>query len=528
MVTYLINTPIINSGGGGGLPEHVGKLNLSNGIEYLLNFQGSKLPDGAFARLTNAVSAELDDGVTEIGTAAFQGCTSLSAITLSDSLTSIGNYAFNNCVKLSGITIPSSVTSIGQSSFYYTPIESIVIPDGITTIEYDTFTMCTNLSSVTLPTSVTTLNGCFRRTKLTWDSVPSHVTKIQGSCFGECYYIPSFTCHDGITELGTFGGCSAMKFFVFPSGFKTILPNMFQNCTALSSVTIPSCEEIGANAFYMNPNLKTFDFTNVKTIGNQAFYRSGISNFHFGEKLESIGSRAIYDSYTVSAITFEGKTAPSAPSNPFYSVKNKGTLYLPNAVRSDYSTIIGYLPTGWTVQDATTLTPTDSKYVKYFSNGQCVYIDFFPTGEISNVLITNFDALEIGTGITSIGQQAFQNKSFATVTIPNSVTNIGMAAFLGNTNLTSVTIGSNVNLIDSGAFYGCTSLSSITSNATVAPSLGQSVFESIAESGTLSYPSGSESSYSSWYYSLPSGWNPNLTPPNPGPSDGGGNEDDAD
>jgi hypothetical protein len=61
------------------------------------------------------------------------------------------------------------------------------------------------------------------------------------------------------------------------------------------------------------------------------------------------------------------------------------------------------------------------------------------------------------------------------VTIPNSVTSLGQAAFSGCTNLTSVTIPNSVTAIGSGAFFGCTGLTNVTIPNSVM-SLGDSAF----------------------------------------------------
>ncbi len=133
--------------------------------------------------------------------------------------------------------------------------------------------------------------------------------------------------------------------------------------------------------------------------------------------------------------------------------------------------------------------------------------DGTPTTQIPNV--ENVVALEIGTGVTSIGKSAFENCSglqrvtigdgvnsigdsaffgcnglesvtipesvtsigewafdgcaiLTSMTIPDSVTSIGMGAFDGCSDLTSVTIGSGVNSIGQVAFMGCDSLTSVT------------------------------------------------------------------
>ena len=69
-------------------------------------------------------------------------------------------------------------------------------------------------------------------------------------------------------------------------------------------------------------------------------------------------------------------------------------------------------------------------------------------------------ALELGTGITRIGQYAFYNCSGlrGNLVIPDSVTSIGGSAFIGCTALRAVTFPASLTTIGSYAFYGCTSL----------------------------------------------------------------------
>jgi hypothetical protein len=96
-------------------------------------------------------------------------------------------------------------------------------------------------------------------------------------------------------------------------------------------------------------------------------------------------------------------------------------------------------------------------------------------------------------------------KGLTSITIPNSVTSIGYYAFRYCSGLTSCTIGSGVTSIGDSAFYNCNNLTSITSNATTAPTIANSTFQSVKTRGTLTVPQGS-TGYDVWmgtgYYYL--------------------------
>ena len=71
-------------------------------------------------------------------------------------------------------------------------------------------------------------------------------------------------------------------------------------------------------------------------------------------------------------------------------------------------------------------------------------------------------SITIPNSVTKISTYAFINcTSLSSINIPNNVTEIGKEAFEGCTGLTSINIPNNVTKIGSGAFIGCTGLTSI-------------------------------------------------------------------
>ncbi len=76
---------------------------------------------------------------------------------------------------------------------------------------------------------------------------------------------------------------------------------------------------------------------------------------------------------------------------------------------------------------------------------------------------TNLISVSIPKSVTDIGINAFSGcTGLTSITIPNSVTTIGSSAFQGCTGLTSVTIPNSVTTIGPYAFSDCTGLTTIT------------------------------------------------------------------
>lgn len=98
-------------------------------------------------------------------------------------------------------------------------------------------------------------------------------------------------------------------------------------------------------------------------------------------------------------------------------------------------------------------------------------------GENSFEGCSGITSVIIPNGVASIGANSFNGCSGLTsLNIPSSVTNIGGCSFSGCTGLTSVIIPNNVKKIEGGAFYGCTNLASMTIPNSVT-SIGDRAFE---------------------------------------------------
>ena len=105
-----------------------------------------------------------------------------------------------------------------------------------------------------------------------------------------------------------------------------------------------------------------------------------------------------------------------------------------------------------------------------------------------NVYCNMLQAIQIGNGVTSIGESAFNScYSLASITIPDSVTSIGEGAFFNCYSLANVTIPDSVTSIGNSAFIGCSSLASITISDSIT-SIGEGAFRVCSSLAGITIP----------------------------------------
>ena len=111
---------------------------------------------------------------------------------------------------------------------------------------------------------------------------------------------------------------------------------------------------------------------------------------------------------------------------------------------------------------------------------------------------TGLTSVTIPNSVTSIGYYAFYGCSGLTsVNIPNSVTTIENSTFYNCSGLTSVTIPNSVDSIGAKAFYNCTSLGRIDLKSVTPPIISSNSFQNVNSAIPVYIPCGSLNNYSS-------------------------------
>ena len=261
----------------------------------------------------------IPDYVTSIGYSAFSGCSSLTSVTIPTfairyipktnlqtvvitSGDTIGEKAFEDCSSLTSITIGNSVTRIGESAFVgCSSLTSITIPDSVTSIGSGAFYNCSGLTSVTIPTFAI---RHIPKTNLQTVVITSGDT-IGEKAFEDCSSLTSVTIGNSVTYIGSYAfyNCSGLTSITIPDSVTNIGEKAFDGCSSLTSVTIPAF----AIRYITKTNLQTVVITRGDTIGDYAFSNcSGLTSITIPDSVTSIGSCAFSGCSGLTSVYYKG------------------------------------------------------------------------------------------------------------------------------------------------------------------------------------------------------------------------------
>ncbi len=290
-----------------------------------------------------------------------------------------------------------------------------------------------------------------------YSAVTYNVTSIGYRAFNNCTGLTSITIPSSVTSLGddALYNCTGLTSITIPNSVTSLGANAFAFCSGLSSVTIPSfVTSIGSYVFFNCSGLISVDIqASVTSIGNSPFmYCSKLTSVTIPSSVTSIEGAAFYNCSSLTSITIPSLVT-SIGESAFKGCSKLASITIPSSVIS-IGDMAFYGCSALTAIDVDGANANFSSAAGVLFNKNKTTLVSYPGGKVAEYVIPS--------DVTLIGSNAFSNCNVTSVTIPNSVISIGDGAFQDCWGLISITIPSSVTSIGSAAFMGCTNLSSIT------------------------------------------------------------------
>lgn len=283
--------------------------------------------------------------------------------------------------------------------------------------------------------------------------IPGTITNLPVVSIGDYAFqnstsLTSVTIPNSVLTLGTyaFNTCSGLTNIVIGTNVASFGDVAFGGCSQLKSIFVPdSVTNLGRAAFEFCPGLTSASIGGqVASLDWATFYScTGLTNVVIGAGVTNLGDQAFYNCPSLTGIYFKGN-GPGYGTNVFQGDNSAIVFYQPGT--TNWSSTFDGLP-------AFELAPFN-----YTTSNATVTL----TGYTGTNIVMTIPGTLYGMPVVSIGDVAFQHlTNLTSVTIPDSVTNIGASAFSACTSLANVVIGTNVISIGDYAFFHCSSLGSV-------------------------------------------------------------------
>ena len=206
-------------------------------------------------RLTSIVDIRIGKNIRRIEDEAFSHCGKLISAKWNCKCNAIPAYCFYGCTNLKNFDF-SDIEKIGRCAFEKSGLQEVCLPKNIEILEGGTFSRCNGLRSVTW--------NC------TCDVIPA-------DCFAFCSNLTNFD-FSSIKRVEENAFCrSGLQEAFLPKNIECISDEAFSGCSELHSVTWNcTCDVIPANCFFECSKLTNFDFSGIKKIEQDAFWKSGL------------------------------------------------------------------------------------------------------------------------------------------------------------------------------------------------------------------------------------------------------------
>ena len=479
------------------------------------------IEEGAFKTCMKLTSANLPEGLVELGKEAFRDCRTLPTVTIPQTCKNLGIGVFQYCWGLKTAVIESKVETIPKYFFFDCyKLNNITLPNTVTTIDPEAFKICKALTVFPALDNLTTIkndafNGCSGLTNLV---LPDKVVFIDKSAFAGCSGITSLTIPESITDIKSkaFDGCTSLtqvfSLISDPTNM-TVEADIFGDRASSITLYVPSTEAVGLYqkeepwnqmdiqarieatlSFYVN-DVKKVSITKMAGLALESTDWDMINNcVQLGENDQFSGwdkeidevmpneSKNYYGyiSYIREIDGFNWHLYPEEKPNPEESPKKKSRAVLISITSEKANSQKEIeIPIKVTYEEGTDPYPVE--VIASMAFKECKNIEVVKLPDNDNlkiesevfkdcqnlIIVRNFpdDMTAISdylfSGCKSLAQIHVKGTAESTNSLPISITKIGREAFKGCSNFNLKAFPPNLTTIGSQAFYasGMTSIS---------------------------------------------------------------------
>jgi hypothetical protein len=455
---------------------------------------GSSINDidsSAFLNNTDLVTISFINGCSIIGNNAFEKCSSVTSINFINSIIIIGNNSFQDCDNLLDISLPATLTTLGTNSFKSSGLTSIALPDSLDIVPSGSFNGCLDLSSIDFGNGVSSIGiDAFISCNLTSLTIPENVLTIGASSFKGVTGLTTVTIGTSVTSVGLDAFLNAesintltwlagnarevtigISAFVTPVSFSEHV-NTTYNVPAEGEIFINSIPD--SQTTFLGSNYSIFidgELTNAHVYTAETAIGHSINGVNIGTSVTSIGNVAFYNS-GVSIVTFKDINSSGCSligDNAFYGCSLIIDLIFPESLIN--------------IKDNSFEGCSNLIGVSFPSSLISLGVNAFKSSGLSSIVLTNsldivpsgafnlcggLSVFDLGTGVSSIGIESFGGCSFSGISIPNNIFTIGISAFKDCIDLVTVDIGVSVTSIGADAFLNDVNIETLTWNAGIA------------------------------------------------------------
>ena len=259
------------------------------------------------------------------------------------------------------------------------------------------------------------------------------VVEVNKEAFRRDQSLTTLVILDGVKTIGAeaFSDCPKLKEITIPKTVEYIDSQAFKNCKSLEKIHVDSANPVYRELGYCliriedkciilgckGSTIPNANFNAVTSIGNYAFFGSGIETLTIPDNITSIGREAFRECKSLKSITLP-QNITRLEDYTFYECSTLTKINLPDGITS----------------------------IEQSAFAGC----------------SSLDNLALPSNLKTIGDSAFSGcEKLKTITLNVGLTGIGKSAFSGCTSLVSITLPKTIVGIGSSAFDKCTNLTTI-------------------------------------------------------------------